>query len=65
MSRQAVEDFIQAAAKNKDLRGQLEVAGEVIVAIAKAAGYKFTKKELHDVLRKKWAAGDDVAVWCG
>jgi predicted ribosomally synthesized peptide with nif11-like leader len=60
MPAKDVKDFMAQVKKDPRLRKRLtkETKGAVdrVVKIAKASGYKITRAELHDHLKRQWAA---------
>jgi hypothetical protein len=54
VSKKAVNDFIEQAAKDKKLRTAIRGHVDHIVAVARENGHKFTKKELASVMRERW-----------
>jgi predicted ribosomally synthesized peptide with nif11-like leader len=63
MSKQAVEQLLDAAAKDTALQQQLEAAGGFAAAIKLGAdnGYSFTENEAKDVLQERGIALNDGA----
>jgi predicted ribosomally synthesized peptide with nif11-like leader len=60
MSAQDAKKFMEHVKKDPRLRKRLtkETKGAVdrVIKLAKAHGYKLTKEELHDHLKKQWGA---------
>jgi len=54
MSKKSAEEFIAAVAKNAALRKKVDDAGESIVKVARAAGFKVTHAEIAQALRAHW-----------
>jgi nitrogen fixation uncharacterized protein len=48
------KDFIKALHTNKKLRDEVHGVAEGIAAVAKAHGYKATREEISDALKKHW-----------
>ncbi len=54
MSKKRAQEFIEALVENAALRKKVNEASEDIVKVAHKAGFKVTRAEIADALKKHW-----------